>query len=78
MLLPGSTSRVAALDVAQRQGALLLELRAATSLARLYKETGRGPKVRPRLADVVGRFSEGFATADLQDAKRLLDSITPG
>jgi DNA-binding winged helix-turn-helix (wHTH) protein/tetratricopeptide (TPR) repeat protein len=63
-----------ALDVAQRQGALLLELRAATSLARLYKETGRGPEARSRLADVVGRFSEGFDTADLQDAAQLLES----
>jgi predicted ATPase/DNA-binding winged helix-turn-helix (wHTH) protein len=64
-----------ALEVASGQGALSLELRAATSLVRLRKDTDRGQEARPLLADVYGRFSEGFDTADLRDAKLLLDSL---
>jgi predicted ATPase len=80
LLLAGEGARVeacfqTALDVARRQGALSLELRAATSLARLWNDTGRGQDARPLLADVYGRFSEGFDTADLRDAKSLLDSL---
>jgi predicted ATPase len=63
-----------ALEVASKQGALSLELRAATSLARQAKHAKRGPEARRRLAEVYGRFSEGFDTADLQDAAKLLDS----
>ena len=63
-----------ALEVASKQGALSLELRAATSLARQAMDAKRGPEARRRLAEVYGRFSEGFDTADLQDAARLLDS----
>jgi predicted ATPase len=64
-----------ALDVARAQGALSLELRAAASLARLWKDSGRAREARPLLADVYGRFSEGFDTTDLLDAKSLLDSL---
>jgi adenylate cyclase len=64
-----------ALDVARRQGALSLELRAATSLARLCHNTGRGREARPLLSDVYGRFREGFDTPDLRDAQVLLDSL---
>ena len=64
-----------ALEVAHAQGALLLELRAATSLARLCNDTGRSQEARPLLADVYGRFSEGFDTADLKEAKTLLDEL---
>jgi DNA-binding winged helix-turn-helix (wHTH) protein/tetratricopeptide (TPR) repeat protein len=64
-----------ALDVARGQGALSLELRAAASLARLWKDTGRGQEARPQLAAVYGRFSEGFDTPDLRDAQALLDSL---
>jgi hypothetical protein len=80
LLLAGEGARVeacfqTALDVARRQGALSLELRAATSLARLWNDTGRGREARPLLAALYGRFSEGFDTADLRDAKLLLDSL---
>jgi DNA-binding winged helix-turn-helix (wHTH) protein/tetratricopeptide (TPR) repeat protein len=64
-----------AVEVARGQGALSLELRAATSLARLCNDTGRGREARPLLADVYGRFREGFDTLDLRDARVLLDSL---
>jgi DNA-binding winged helix-turn-helix (wHTH) protein/tetratricopeptide (TPR) repeat protein len=64
-----------ALDVARAQGALSLELRAATSMGRLWKNAGRGQEARPLLAEVYGRFSEGFKTADLRNAQTLLDSL---
>jgi predicted ATPase len=63
-----------ALEVASKQGALSLELRAATSLARIAKGTDREPETRRLLSQVYGRFSEGFDTADLQDAAQLLES----
>jgi predicted ATPase len=65
-----------ALDWAQRQSALPWELRTATSLARLYRTRGRVKGARELLAVVYGRFTEGFTTADLQSAKRLLDELT--
>ncbi len=64
-----------ALDWAHRQGALSWELRAATSLARLWSGQHRVPEARELLASVYGRFTEGFATADLQGAKRLLEGL---
>jgi predicted ATPase/DNA-binding winged helix-turn-helix (wHTH) protein len=64
-----------ALDWAHRQGALSWELRAATSLARLWSGQHRVPEARELLASVYGRFTEGFDTADLQGAKRLLEEL---
>ncbi len=64
-----------ALDVARRQEAKSLELRAASSLARLWQRQGRGNDARDLLAPVYDWFSEGFDTADLQDAKALLDEL---
>ena len=64
------------LDCAGRQQALSWELRAATSLARLWRDHHRGREARDLLAPVYGRFTEGFGTADLRTAKRLLDELT--
>jgi predicted ATPase len=61
--------------IAAEQGAKLLELRAAVSLARLWGEQGRRGEARDLLAPVYGWFSEGFDTADLKDAKALLDRL---
>jgi predicted ATPase len=67
---------VKALEVARAQEARSLELRAATSLARLWGERGRSAEARDLLAPVYGWFTEGFDTADLKEAKALLDELT--
>ena len=64
-----------ALDVARRQGALSWELRAAMSLARLWRGQRRVNEARKLLGPVYRRFTEGFATADLLTAKALLASV---
>ena len=64
-----------ALAVAQRQQARSLELRAATSLARLWRNQGRDDEARDLLAPVYGWFTEGFDTPDLKEAKALLDEL---
>jgi predicted ATPase len=64
-----------ALDWARRQGALSWELRAATSLARLLRDQGRSADVLALVQPVYDRFTEGFTTADLKDAKALLDAL---
>ena len=51
------------------------ELRAATSLARLWREQGRRGEARDLLTPLYGSFTEGFDSADLIDAKRLLDEL---
>jgi predicted ATPase len=56
-------------------GAKAWELRATMNLARLLTEQGRRDEARPMLADIYGWFTEGFDTADLQDAKALLDEL---
>jgi DNA-binding winged helix-turn-helix (wHTH) protein/predicted ATPase len=61
-----------ALDLAQRQGAKTLELRAALSLSRLWRQQGKPAEVRQLLGAVYGWFTEGFDTADLQEARALL------
>ena len=52
-----------------------LELRATTSLARLLASQGRRDEARKMLAEIYGWFTEGFDTADLKDAKALLDEL---
>jgi predicted ATPase/DNA-binding winged helix-turn-helix (wHTH) protein len=64
-----------ALDWARRQGALSWELRAATSLARLWKNRDSVDRARELLGAVYDRFTEGFETADLRAAKILLDDL---
>ncbi len=53
-----------------------LELRAATSLARLWRDQGKRAEAHDLLAPVYGWFTEGFDTADLKDAKALLDELS--
>jgi predicted ATPase len=64
-----------ALAIARRQQAKSWELRAATSLARLWQRQGKRTEARELLAPIYGWFTEGFDTADLQDAKVLLDAL---
>jgi predicted ATPase len=64
-----------ALDVARRQQAKALELRAALSLARLWQGQGKGAAARQLLAESYRWFTEGFDTADLQEAKALLAEL---
>jgi len=53
-----------------------LELRAATSLSRLWQQQGKRPEARQLLAETYGWFTEGFGTADLQEARALLEELT--
>jgi predicted ATPase len=66
-----------ALAVARCQQARSLELRAAASLARLWRDQGRRAEARALLKPIYGWFSEGFDTPDLRDAKALLDESPP-
>ena len=64
-----------ALDIARHQHAKSWELRAAMSLARLWQQQGKCAEARDLLTPIYGWFTEGFDTADLQDAKALLDEL---
>jgi predicted ATPase/class 3 adenylate cyclase len=64
-----------AFDVARRQQAKALELRAAMSLSRLWQQQGKRDKAHQLLAKVYGWFTEGFDTPELQEAKALLDEL---
>ena len=64
-----------ALDIARRQQARSWELRAATSLARLWQQQGKRAEARELLAPIYAWFTEGFDTADLQEAKALLEEL---
>ena len=61
--------------IAQSQQAKSLALRAATSLARLWQQQGKRQEAHDLLAPVYNWFTEGFDTADLQEAKALLDAV---
>ena len=65
----------AALAVARQQAARSFELRAATSLARLWRDQGRRGEARDVLEPVYGWFTEGLDTPDLRDARELLDEL---
>jgi len=64
-----------ALAIARRQKAKLLELRAAMSLARLWRDQGKHAEAHQLVAPIYGWFTEGFDTRDLKEAKALLDKI---
>ena len=66
-----------ALSIAHEQQAHGWSLRAATSLARLWVEQGRRAEAHDLLAPIYGWFTEGFDTADLKDAKALLEQLRP-
>jgi predicted ATPase len=65
-----------ALDVARHLQTKSLELRAAMSLSRLWQRQGRREEARELLAPVYGWYTEGFDTADLQEAKALLEELS--
>jgi class 3 adenylate cyclase/tetratricopeptide (TPR) repeat protein len=83
LLLAQNSSNVAegerafrtAIEIAQRQSAKMAEIGATTSLARLLMEQDRRDEARTMLADIYGWFTEGFDTADLKEAKALLDEL---
>ena len=64
-----------AIAIAREHGARMLELRTATSLARLWRESGRTGEARELLAPVYDWFTEGFDTPDLKEAKALLHEL---
>ena len=66
-----------AIEVSSEQRARMLELRAATSLARLWSDRGKNAEARDLLAPIYGWFTEGFETLDLKEAKILLDALAP-
>jgi predicted ATPase len=64
------------LSVSRQQHAKSWELRAAMSMARLWRHQGKRKEARELLAQVYGWFTEGFATRDLKEAKALLDELS--
>jgi predicted ATPase len=64
-----------AIDVARRQKAKLLELQAASALARFWRDQGKGTEARKLLGPIYNWFVEGFDAPDLKDAKALLDEL---
>ena len=63
-------------DVARSQSAKSWELRATTSLARLLDKQGHRNEARAMLAEIYNWFTEGFDTADLKDARALLETLS--
>jgi predicted ATPase len=64
------------IEVARKQSAKSFELRATMGLARLLASQGHRHEARTMLAEIYGWFTEGFETADLKDARRLLDELS--
>jgi predicted ATPase len=64
------------LDIALRQQAKSLALRAAMRLSRLWQHQGKRVEARQLLVEIYDWFTEGFETADLQEAKALLDELS--
>ena len=65
-----------AIELAQKMGAKMWELRTTMSLARLFDQQGRRDEARTMLAEIYNWFTEGFDTADLKEAKALLDEMS--
>jgi predicted ATPase len=65
-----------AIEIARQQAARLFELRAATSLARFWRDQGKPVEACSLLAPIYGWFTEGFDISDLKDAKALLDVLS--
>jgi predicted ATPase len=65
-----------AIEMAREQGAKLSELRATISLARLLDKQGHREEARSKLSEIYNWFTEGFDTADLKEAKALLDELS--
>ena len=65
-----------ATEIARQQSAKSWELRAAKRLARLWQQQGKIAEARQMLAEIYGWFTEGFGTADLQEAKALLEELS--
>jgi len=64
-----------AIEIARRQSAKSLELRVVMSLSRLWQSQGKKEEARQMLAEIYGWFTEGFDTADLKEAKALLEEL---
>jgi len=64
-----------AIEIARKQQAKSLELRAVMSLSRLWQQQGKKEEARQILAEIYGWFTEGFDTVDLQEAKTLLEEL---
>jgi predicted ATPase len=64
-----------AIAVAERQSAKLFQLRASTSLARLWRDQGKHTEARDLLGPIYNWFTEGFDAPDLKDARMLLDEL---
>ena len=75
MKTEGENALAEAMRIARKQQAKAYELRAATSLARLWGEQGRRVEARELLAPVYGWFTQGFDTTDLKEAKALLSEL---
>jgi predicted ATPase len=71
----GEAHFVQALEIARHQDAKWWELRAAASLARLWRDQGRRTEAHDLLAPVYGWFTEGFDTQDMKEAKALLEEL---
>jgi hypothetical protein len=73
---PAEADFRASIALAQRMTAKAWELRSTMSLARLFDSQGKREEARTMLAEIYGWFTEGFDTADLKDAKALLDELS--
>jgi predicted ATPase len=64
-----------AIEIARTQRAKWWELRATMSLARFWKQQGKKEEARQMLGEIYGWFTEGFDTADLKEAKQLVEEL---